>query len=208
MAHIFTNASNITFCAAALMLACVSSTEADTSEDILSTTRGEGWGTATNQLCAGVDWFPVDEGRTAYQVVKIAIKSSKTNATLDYLVRPDDKLAKVELRDETGVLLVPLKGKKLDGDLPQQLTAKDWPREPERPRHAGGALQGRLVLDPHVLAVHWEFVVQDIYRIEKEGDYTFAVRVALYHFTYDKKSLVRMDLPSVTVHMHLTPSHK
>jgi hypothetical protein len=122
-------------------------------------------------------------------------------------VPPEHKLAKAELRDSNGILLVPLKGKNLDADLPQQILNKDLPREPMI-GHNGGTPEGRLSFPPNLPVNPWEFSMQDIYRIEKEGNYTFTVCVAIYHFTDDKQSVVRMDLPSVSVHMYLTASPK
>jgi hypothetical protein len=69
-------------------------------------------------------------------------------------------------------------------------------------------LDGILPLAPNSPGNPWAFSMQDIYSIKKEGDYTFTVCVAIYYITKDQQSLVRMDLPSVTVHMHLTPSPK
>ncbi len=209
----FNKVLNVTYCVAALMFGCILATGADQPKSSVSLTDGEVWGDMTNQWCAGVAWETMSLGNRIVQNVSIAIKTSKTNGMSDYFVPPKKKLAKVELRDSQGMLLVPLKGKNLVGELPQQILIKDWPRYPADPdprggRGVGGLLEGRLFLAPNSLAVPWGFYMQDMYRIEKEGDYTFTVCMAIYHFTNDKQSVVRMDLPCVSIPMRLTPSHK
>lgn len=193
--------------ATALAVGCFLTTRAGPAEAGGSVKYGEAWGATTNQFCAGIFWATMDFGKGVFQDVDIVVKTSKTNAMWDYLIPPGRKLAKVELRDAQGVLLVPLKGKKLDGDLPQRILTKDLPRVP-RFGHSGGFLEGWLILGPNLPDRPWQFPMQDIYRIEKEGEYTFTVNVAIYHFMPDQQSVVRMDLPPVSTNIHLTPSGK
>jgi hypothetical protein len=128
-------------------------------------------------------------------------------------VPPGEKLAKAELREANGVLVVPLRGKKLDDDLPLQIKTKDLPRypqdlDPQGGRGAGGLIKNRLWISPNLPSRFSEFYIRDIYHIEKEGDYTFTFIVSIYHLTNDKQAVVRMDLPSLSVQMHLTASPK
>ena len=166
---------------------------------------GEVWGPVSNQFSAGLFWQTTDRGQGALQGLKIVVKSTKTNELWGYLAPPTHKLAKVELRDSDGSLVTPLKGKKLDGDLPRQIRATALPQESLIRRSASGP-EGPLELLPNLPVCPWEVSIQDIYHIEKEGDYTLSVTVAIYHFTPDEQSVVRMDLPPVTAHLHLTAS--
>jgi hypothetical protein len=208
MKCLFNKSSSVLYYAAPLLLGCVLAAGADPSAGSGALSGKIVWSDVTNKFCAGVAWFSTDHGKGVIQVARILLKTTQTNAGWGYFMPPEGKLAKAELRDAQGVLVVPLLGKKLEGQLPHQTLLKDWPREPARGFHnPGGAPTGGLSFPADNLPVRFsDFSMQDIYRVESEGDYTFTVFVALYHFIDDQQSLVRIDLPSVTVHMHLTPS--
>jgi hypothetical protein len=168
---------------------------------------GEAWGPISNHFAAGLFCESVDRSQRPFQELKIAVKTTKTNDLWGYLMPPSHKLAKVELRDAAGTLLTPLKGKKLDGDLPHQIWANTLPRD-SLIRHTASGSVGPLELLHNLPVCPWDVSIQDTYRIEKEGDYTLSVTVAIYHFTSDEQTVVRMDLPPVTALVHLTPSQK
>jgi hypothetical protein len=207
MRSIFNKASNICFCVAALMHGAAVASQADSPEDGSAVAKGLVWGEVTNQLWAGVGWEtrPFEQG--SLQDVRILIQTAMTNGIGGYFLPPEHTLANAELRDAKGALLVPLHGKQLESDLPGQIRVSDLPRSPPRGiHHPVGMLLNGLHLTPKLPETLWNFSIQDIYRIEQEGDYTFTVVVALYHITNDGELVVRIDLPPVTVKMHLGPS--
>jgi hypothetical protein len=205
MGHLSNRKANAVCCVAAVMLGFVLVTLGDPPEDGRSLAKGLLWGQATNQLWAGVGWETRRVEQGSFQDVRILIQSTITNVILSYLLPPDHKLAKAELRDANGVLLAPLKGIDLDGDLPRQIPSKDLPHFPARAHHLA-SLRNRLQLSPNIPKASWNFSMQDVYRIEQEGDYTFTVVVGLYHLEDEGESAVRMDLPPVTAKMHLSRS--
>jgi hypothetical protein len=207
MTCLFKKTLIISYGVAASMLICILGAWTDTTKGSNSMKSGLIWGKITNEFCVGVDWETAPIGKGFSQEVRILVKTSITNGILGYLLLPNHKLAKAELRDANGVVLVPLKGKKIDGELPQEIQSKDLPHHPARPRHLT-SLKNLLFLSPSIPEVFWNFSMQDIYRIEKEGDYTFTIVVAIYHLTSDGQSAVRMDLSPVTVHLHLTASQQ
>jgi hypothetical protein len=166
------------------------------------------WGIATNEIFAGVSCEAKQVEQRSIQEVRIFMGTRKTNGISSFFLPPDHKLAEAELHDKNGALMEPLAGKRLDTELPNELLIKDLPHFPQRPRHSL-VPKNEVHLSPNIPKVFWDFSIQDIYEIINEGDYTLNCVVGLYHTTsFDGKSVVRMDLPPVTIHMHLTPSPK
>jgi hypothetical protein len=166
------------------------------------------WGNATNEICAGVSSEAKQAEQRSFQEVRILMRTTKTNGISSFFLPPDHKLARAELQDAKGVLLEPLPGKRLDNGLANEILIKDLPHYPQRPRH-GAMPKNEVGLSTYIPEDFWDFSVQATYNIEKVGDYTLKVVVGLYRTTsIDGQSVVRMDLPPVTVHMHLTPSPK
>jgi hypothetical protein len=110
-----------------------------------------------------------------------------------------------ELRDARGALLTPLKGNRLAGDLPQQILNRDLPRTAAYGHHAS-MLENWIMLVQSEPALIREFFIEDVYRIEQEGDYRLRVCVAIYEFSVAKEYVSRMDLLPITVTIHLKPS--
>jgi hypothetical protein len=200
----------IAFCGVALMLRCYLGQGAETMNDGAKHESGEVWGTFSNEFCSGLAWELSDNGRGGYQdEVVILVKTSRTNGLENYFGLPWGQVVQAELRDANGALVLPIKGKKLDaGELPQRILAKDWPRTPPQGRNGGGLLVNYLMYCPKDRPVSWPFSMQDIYHIQKDGNYTFTIWMALYRYTDDKQAMVRFDLPSVSLRMHLVPSAK
>jgi hypothetical protein len=166
------------------------------------------WGEGTNEIWAGVSWETKHAEQQTIQEVKILIQTTKTNGIGSFFLPQDRKLAKVELRDANGVLIEALPGKRPDTVLTNEILIKDLPHTPTYGHHSGMPKNG-LQLSPNIPEEFWDFSIQDTYHIENEGDYTLKIVVGLYRTTsFDGKSVVRMDLPPVTVHMRLTPSPK
>jgi hypothetical protein len=193
-----------TCCAAGLMIGTLFAADSKTPKIGGPLTYGEAWGAVTNEFSAGIRWWTMP---TKDEVLNIYIKTSNTNAEWGYFVPADYKLAKAELRDTNGVLLIPIKGKELDGELPEMILYKDFPRLPAKHAHQPpGQLFGSLLLRPNEPTLFWEHFMHDIYHIEKDGEYTLTICVSLYHMTDDQKAFMRMDLPSVSIPMHLGAS--
>jgi len=171
------------------------------------------WGDENaKKVRAGIETRGDPESLTA----KVVVFSAGTNGNWRYLAPPATKFATVKLMDSHGTVTEPLPGMRLDGNLPQRLAIKDLPREPIRgtkQRGSGGGLRDWLYGLPAKLS---EFTIQNVYRIEKEGDYTLTVAAVVYEFPSDYKSNVslasneqfvtRIDLPTVTTKIHLKPS--
>ena len=89
------------------------------------------WGDETNGIRAGMNWEPFGRGNSKVsESVQIVLLTSKTNTGFNYVAPPDKKFTKLELRDAQGVLLTPLNGKRLDGELPKRILTKDCKRQP------------------------------------------------------------------------------
>jgi hypothetical protein len=158
------------------------------------------WGEERNGIRAGVDW-EVSGGMN----VQVVVLTFKTNAAWHYVAPHGKKFMTFELRDARGVLLAPLKGKQLDGELPQRILAKDLPLR-RAVGHHGSSLEDWLLLAAGSPCAFRDVVIQDVYRIEQEGDYTLMVCVAIYEFAPDEESVSRIDLPPVKTKIHLRES--
>jgi hypothetical protein len=156
------------------------------------------WGEETNGVRAGVDWELSDK-----MDVQVFVLTFETSAMWNYIAPPGKTFMKFELRDAQGGLLTSLKGKKLDGELPQRIPTKDLPFRPASGFHHRSTIDNRLLIGRGQPIIFRDVVIQDVYRIEQEGDYTLTVRVAIYKFAADEQSVFRMDLPPVTVKIHL-----
>ena len=88
---------------------------------------GSVWGDETNRVCAVVEL----QGRQDSQQVTAFLVSSDTNANWQYVAPPKVKFTKVELRDTNGVVVNPVPGRRLDGNLPARIPIKELPRNPK-----------------------------------------------------------------------------
>jgi hypothetical protein len=64
-------------------------------------------------------------------------------------------------------------------------------------------IENRLMLGDGQPCPIRDIVIQDIYRIPQEGDYTLTVWASIYEFAPDRQSVSRIDLPPVTAKIHL-----
>jgi hypothetical protein len=159
------------------------------------------WSDETNKLRTGV-WRSLG---SLVNEVDILVLSS-TNAGLVYVYPPSGKIPKLELQDTNGLKIQPIKSK-MDGKLPQRLSADDL-----RVYHSDGLFMGHgvkykyLMLGrdaPHLLK---EFTIGDVYEIKKEADYKLTVFPVIYKFETNGQYADRIDLPPVSVKIHLMPS--
>jgi hypothetical protein len=195
-------------CTAGLLLVLFGVVLAGPNEGMDSPRAGFASGESTNGLQAEISWETKQDEQQSFQNVRISILTRRTNGVAGYLLPPSRKLAKAELRDKTGASIEAVSGKRLDDELAQQIAVKDLPHFPPRAHHTNLTMpKNMLGLSANIPHVLWDFPIQDIYRIEHEGDYTFNIVVGVYYFV-NAQSVERMDLPEVTIHMHLTPTAK
>jgi hypothetical protein len=156
------------------------------------------WSGETNGFRVVTDVWP----ESSPTEVNIYVVSSKTRQMV-YVYPPSGKLPRMELRSTNGIVVQPLKGK-IDGMLPDQIPAGDFPKSsPTRGSPAGiynylGMGQNGPTRLKHVL-------IRDVYRVKKEEDYTLTVYPVLYKFETNFEYADRVDLPSVTTRIHLKP---
>jgi hypothetical protein len=162
------------------------------------------WGPETNGLCAGLSTHVISRGDLRMMDVIVMVVTSRTNAEWNYMSLPDRKISRIELRFPDGKIVAPRRGAKTSAYLPERIQAKDlqW-------SHDGKMyLKDWLLLSRGAPLVLGRFSVQDLFRIEKEGDYTLSVCPVIYEFAADRKSVSRIDLPCVTTSVHLAPQEK
>lgn len=160
------------------------------------------WGGETNGLRAGLVW----NDSSSKLGVTVLVLTFQTNTAWRYVAPPGKNFLKLELRDAQGVLLAPIKGKELNGDLPRRIRTDDLPHSPSAGIHNAGMIENWLMLPPGLPDRLRDFFLQDVYKIEREGDYTLTVFPALYEFAADRKTVSRIDLLPVTIKLHLAPS--
>jgi hypothetical protein len=164
------------------------------------------WGAETNGFRAGVNCELFDRGISRVsEGVQVVVLTAKTNTAWEYLAPPGKRFRTFELRDASGALVPPLKGKRLDAELPMRLLRKDLPYSRAIGHHAR-MLENWLMIAPGEPTLIRDFFVDDVYRVEREGDYTLCVGVAIYKLDPDGQSLSRIDLPPVKMRIHLRQS--
>jgi hypothetical protein len=196
-----------------LLCLCVAATEADINSafarDDTNITRlpdyltgpQMAWGEETNDLRAGLDW-----GETANKMdARVLVLTFRSNVWWDYVAPPGKKFLKLELQDAHGVVIRPIRAEGVAGELPARIDLKDLPRTPEFDHH-GSMTDNRLLLSKGIPIIFRDFRIQDVYKIEEEGDYTLKVWVSVYKFQPDDQPVQRIDLLPVTVKLHLEPS--
>ena len=160
------------------------------------------WGNETNSFRAGLVWG----GLSGKMDVSVLVLTFKTNTGFNYVAPPEKKFLKSELRDARGVLLTPLKGKNLDGELVHRILTADLPHSPPAGIHNPAMIENWLMLGAGLPGVLRSFLIEDAYKIEREGDYTLTVWASIYEFAPDRQSVSRIDLPPVTAKIHLAAS--
>jgi hypothetical protein len=160
------------------------------------------WGGGSNGFRAGLCWGDF----SGKMDITVLVLTFKTNTAWRYVVPPGKKFMKLELRDARGTLLPSLKGKELDGELPQRILTKDLPHSPPAGIHNPSMIEDWLTLAVGLPGRYRDFFIEDAYRIRQDGDYTLTVWAAIYEFASDRQSVSRIDLPPVTAKIHLSAS--
>jgi hypothetical protein len=151
------------------------------------------WGEETNRIRAG---FATDVSNSKY--VQVVVLTPKTNIAHNFLKPPTGKFARVVLRIPHGVVITPLPGRELDGELPQTIQKKDLPT-------IFNQFQNLLLLPPNIPYPLKTFTLQDSYQVKEEGDYTLTIWPVIYQFSTNHQFVTRMDLPPVSAKIHLKP---
>jgi len=128
---------------------------------------------------------------------------SSTNAGLVYVYPPSGKPPKLELQDTNGIITQPIKNK-MDGELPQRISASDLPLIRGQ-LHYPGAAYKYFMLGKNVPNTLNDFVISDVYQVKEEADYTLTVFPMLYKFETNREYADRIDLPCITTKIHLAP---
>jgi hypothetical protein len=136
---------------------------------------------------------------TTDPLVSVAVGSTNFNTFGSYYFGPPNgKFSKLELRDSDGIVVPPIRGVSVEGQVPLKISLSDLPRWPD------GGLRNRIAFFTNSApAPLREFRVRDVYRIEKEGDYALTVCAVIYKFAEDRSHLNRIDLPCVSTTIHL-----
>src|SRR5437588_12660843 len=151
------------------------------------------WSGQTNGLRTGIAWTP----DSPVQKVFVLLFSNTAASPSEYVYPPGHRLAKVELRALDGSVVPPgTQSSKLDGDLPQSITAGDLPSV-----RSGSIFRGRGIDHEYFLLSRsgpsrlLDFKLTEIFEVKKRGDYTLTVCPVLYHFTTNRQSAIRVNWP-------------
>jgi hypothetical protein len=165
------------------------------------------WGEETNEIRAGLACANDIRDQTQMQLIQVLILTPKTNAVYDYVKPPNEKFARCELLNSNGTVMAPMRGKALAGELPQSIREEDLPKTPKFGRN-NSLLAGALPLFQNNPMELKRFVIQDVYPIKTEGDYTLTVWPVIYHFSTNGQFVTRLDLLPVSRKVHLRPLRK
>lgn len=117
-----------------------------------------------------------------------------------YYNTPNGKFAKCELRDSSGNLIPPKKGKSMEAKFEPRISVKSLPRRPT------GVLKDivgfRTNNGPRILG--W-FKIREVYEIKREDDYTLTICPVVYEMQTNYHFLDRVDLACVSTNIHLKP---
>jgi hypothetical protein len=140
----------------------------------------------------------LQDTNTPNPVLSIGVGSVITNANPGLVWHPEGKYAAFELRDSRGVLISPIKGISKQGACDFRISAKILPTWPD------GGLRNIIGFSTNTPpAILEKCRLKDLYRIKKEDNYTLTVCPVIYKFETNGLYLDRIDLPSISVTLHL-----
>jgi len=159
------------------------------------------WGQVTNRLRAGI---VLEDSGGNQCIIDVVLLTYRTNALFDYVKPKDEKFARCELVDPEGKVVNPLRGMKLDAELPDFIQLKDLPMTPKMGRN--NPLPSGLLILPETNAITLKrFVLQDIYPLEKSGEYVLSITPAVYRFSSSREYLTRSKLGTIKVKLQISP---
>ena len=130
----------------------------------------------------------------------VEVGSTIKNAGGGYFSAPTGKFSKFALLDSHGIMVPCKKGLSIEKELPPKMPLRVFPKWPdgEIKGHFGFRSNG----PPSLVA---KCLLNDIYSVKTEGDYTLTVCPVLYKYGTNEGYLDRLDLPCVTTKIHLKP---
>jgi len=136
----------------------------------------------------------------AHSFIFVGVGSVRFNSLGGYVCAPELKFPKFELRNMNGVLVSFITGKSLESPLPKKISIQDFPRFPN------GSLKSNIGFftngGPFTIAA---IDIKNFYRITNEADFILEVCPGIYEFGTNKTYLNRVDLPCVSMKLHIKP---
>lgn len=167
-----------------------------TGADIDAKWRWADWKEDTNGF--RVEIYPTTEmGRTTLSVY---VGSRVFDSHGEYVLGPNPRFSKFELRNSNDVVMPFLKGVTIQGESPAKIPIGTLPQ-----RRTGGSMDVIWFTTNSGPKILTNIYLNAVYRIDCEGDYRLTVRPAIYEFGGDS-FLDRVDLPTVTTKVHLAPT--
>lgn len=166
-----------------------------TNVDITSLWKGA-WKDDTNGLRTELQL----ENDGAQVVLRIGVGSAVFNSLGGYVGSPKGTFTKFELRDSNCVIVPFSQGINLESKPPFKLNLGDLPRWPNGglKSHIGFFTNG----GPWFLD---DVNLNEVYKIEHEGDYALTVCPVIYKFGTNAQYLDRVNMPCIATKIHLKP---
>lgn len=128
----------------------------------------------------------------------VGVGSVKFNSAGDYVAPSNGKFSEFELRAANRAIVPPLAGTSLEYQCPPRIAIHDLPRYPN------GVIKNILSFDTNVgpdrIA---EVLLDNVYNILREDDYYLTVRPVIYSWGKNVDYVDRVDLPPLTIKIHL-----
>ena len=183
----------------AVPLTCLSQEFGKSSAAAWLSSKDIKWSSQTNGF-----WTGVNVSVPLANTVKVLILSTNPPEGMVYVLPPYDTFQRLELRDTNGTMIPPLYGSK--GDLPPRIPAKRMPHNRDGLFSGHGTIYKYFMLGPRGPGVFNDIRINDLYRIQEEGEYTLRICPVIYKFETNREYLDRIDWPSVCLKMRLQPS--
>jgi hypothetical protein len=141
------------------------------------------------------------ETNSANPRVSVMVGSVVSNSwPSSYIGPPSGTFAKCALLNSKGVPMPCVKGQGMEGRLLPRIPVGSLPKWPD------GGLRNRLGFltnsPPDTIR---EFKLLDVFRVEKEDDYTLTICPAIYRFETNGRFVDRLDLPCASLRVRLCP---
>ena len=133
--------------------------------------------------------------------VSVAVGSRSVNSGGGYFKSYNGKFTKFELVDSKGAVIKPMRWKSMEYQFPIRISDENFPKWPD------GGLKYLFGFSSNGPPVDLNDVkLFSVFRVEAEGDYILTVSPVIYRHEANAGFLDRVDLPTVTIKMHLRPS--
>jgi hypothetical protein len=160
------------------------------------------WGDDTNGFRAGTEFGQEEE---KIVVCVLTSKEDSPNGRLEWFRPVDGKFAKVELKDINGMVIAPLAGKDLGTNLPKSIEIKDLGRVGDK-WHGYWLTNAIYPLGTNTANCLGEFMINEVYLIESEGDYDLTIWPVIYQRYNAGPIAYRIPIAPTTRRIHLQKS--